>query len=217
MLTVDKLKDIVNLCLEVDSGRTLPPPSSARKKLQETFALTIRKWCKDFSKGYKKLEVGMEYLQRVKGVSFDANEPSSAVERRRKEQRLAKSEAIWRERAKQVEEEMNREGPGSARLEARECLTQLDNCLTLLMPNLLEDEEDDEVVDPRLHGVVNSSATIVTVDLGEKMKIDVNEDNSAVVQNLRDQYRLLMRRLIPTAKRWTATLSRANGYSQALK
>jgi len=260
----------------------------------------IKSWKEVFGEKYKKLEIGFNFLKNVKGVDFESGDARPPLQRQIEEKNRLKIENIWKKRVERVKKEMNAEGIGSARSETKECLTQLDACLMLLLPpspdefdafepegqeefngscdtksdisNELSDlkenesdmalekividneevgennqgklmsenkreedceekensisEEDEEKKShydekreqQRIHGFVNPSSAIISVNLApKKLCLSETEDNASIVQNLRDQYRLLTRRLIPMAKKWAMILGRAGSDTEALR
>lgn len=130
---------------------------------------------------------------------------------------------IWKERVKKVRQEME-----ETRSEIEICQTQIGNCFRLLLPdpatNDFEPEkreetedlefrhifdEDGPVASPssREHGIASTSSGI-SVKVKEDDKIDVENGNETVVENLRDQFVLLTNRFLPLIKKWTVTLTK---------
>ena len=141
-----------------------------------------------------------------------------------KKQRM---ENIWKERTKKVKAEIEE------CLKQKEfdiCTTQIENCLSLLIPTvenfLFHDQECDDMekknVIPqtalgdidRAHGMINRK-TDVTIALSEDKELSlkdmvvINDDNVHVMENLKDQYTLLQNRLLPKVKKWSITLTKA--------
>jgi hypothetical protein len=60
---------------------------------------------------------------------------------------------------------------------------------------------------------MNPSQTIEVslnpADGGADERLEENADNEVVLENLRDQYAILENKLIPLAKKWTVTLTKA--------
>ena len=139
-------------------------------------------------------------------------------------------EKIWKERVKKVEEEIE---DCQKQEEIETCLTQMENCLQLLIPapenflfsdsipndqtnNLCGEEGEDKI---RLHGMLNSKVDITVAipsehDISAIKGIVTNEDNRHILENLKDQYMILKNRLLPKVKAWAITLTKA-GTSEA--
>ena len=147
--------------------------------------------------------------------------------RRRELEKKQRMENIWKERTKKVKAEIEE------CLKQKEfdiCKTQIENCLSLLIPTvenfLFHDQESDNMekknVIPqtalgdidRAHGMINRK-TDVTIALSEDKELSskdmvvINDDNVHVMENLKDQYTLLQNRLLPKVKKWSITLTKA--------
>ena len=129
LLTLDELFAILELTLETNNV-LLPPPKSAARKLRSFSAETFHKWVKKYSSAYRKLEHGYNYLRQVKRVEFNDLEGRSAFERQREHERKLKMDNLWRERVKRVQSQIEENAA-----EIQDCLTQLQNCLELVMPS----------------------------------------------------------------------------------
>jgi len=115
-----------------------------------------------------------------------------------------------------------------------ECVLQIQNCLELLLPtpeNFLHDSgggDDEEeaqqpldegsMADGREHGMLDTRTTIkvgvAAVQEGGGATaagggLELTSENSALVENLRDQFLLLNNRLLPLAKKWIVILTKA--------
>lgn len=63
----------------------------------------------------------------------------------------------------------------------------------------------------RGHGLLSASASVsLTLDTsGKSNQLRETSDNSAVLDNLRDQYNLLNNRLLPLVKKWAVILTKS--------
>ena len=200
----------------------MPPPKSAALQLKKTALETVKAWAEEFGAGYKKLALGYNYLRQVKKVDFSDLEARSELQRRVEGERRKKAENVWRERVKRVRKEME-----EARWEVEECVTQLDACFALLRPDPAgefdlgtgpadegaeDSDDDDDEASRRVHGLANAGQSI-EVSIGAsghaEETVEETSDNEAVLENLRDQYAVLVNKLIPLAKKWTVTLTKA--------
>ena len=136
-------------------------------------------------------------------------------------------ENIWKERTKKVKAEIEE---CLMQKEFDICTTQIENCLTLLIPTvenfLFHDQESDDMekknVVPqtalgdidRAHGMINRKTDVTVAlsddkELSSKDMVVINDDNVHVMENLKDQYTLLQNRLLPKVKKWSITLTKA--------
>ena len=141
-----------------------------------------------------------------------------------KKQRM---ENIWKERTKKVKGEIE---DCLKQKEFDICTTQIENCLSLLIPTvenfLFHDQESDDMakknVAPqtaqgdidRAHGMINRKTDVTVAlsgdkELSSKDMVVINDDNVHVMENLKDQYTLLQNRLLPKVKKWSITLTKA--------
>ena len=127
-------------------------------------------------------------------------------------EKKTKMDNIWRERVKKVKLEMEEK-----LIEIQDCMTQMKNCFELLRTDefWMEDKkEDDELLSNddqdslRHHGIFNKTQK-VEISVGETSSIKKTSDNQAVIENLRDQYRLLDTRFLPMVRKWSVTLTKA--------
>ena len=217
-LILDELEVIFALTLETNNV-LLPPPKAAAKKLRILAAETFHDWVTKFGSAYKKLEHGYNYLKQVQSVSFNDIEGRSALERRQELEQRLKMDAIWKERVKKVQMQMD-----DHRRDMDECLTQINSCLELLVTkpeNFLfaededviqhddsreEEEEDDH--DLKSHGIFGVKTTI-TIQAKENEDLKETQDNQPVLSNLREQYAIFSHKLLPMVKKWSITLTKA--------
>ena len=213
-LVLDELETIFSLVLETNNV-LLPPPKSAAKVLRTFSAETFKEWKETFGAAYKKLEHGYKYLKQVKRVCFNDIEGRSELERRREEERKLKMDNIWKERVKRVQAQME-----SHLVDIEDCLTQMKNCIELLVPNpenflFAQDENEgdllEEATDLKSHGILDVKAKI-TIDLppnASSTVIEETDDNRDIFNTLREQYVIFESKLCPMVKKWSITLTKA--------
>lgn len=128
-LVLEDLHYVFEQTLELNNVN-LPPPKTAAKNLRVLAAESIHKWAQKYGSAYKKLEHGYNYLKQVKKVCFNDLEGRSEVERRREEEKKLKMDRIWRERVQSTKNQID-----EVEMDVQDCLTQLDNCIELLLPS----------------------------------------------------------------------------------
>ena len=179
------------------------------------FFQTMHEWKLKFGSTYRKIEHGYNYLRQVKRASFNDIEGRSELERRREEEKTLKMNNIWKERVKKVRQEME-----DRHADIDDCLTQLNNCVELLLPknenflfgedeqpNAAEDDDDDDL-ELKHHGILDTS-TKISIDINLEIKFKITEDNKEIFSNLRDQHSLFSNKLYPMIKKWLVTLTKA--------
>ena len=134
-------------------------------------------------------------------------------------------ENVWRERTQRIRNEI--EDCRKVR-EIETCTTQIESCLELLIPPVeifLSSDSSDipyqslqqrKSVEEmrRENGMVTRNIDIaVDVPSGSTLlpvsKVPISQDNCYVIENLKDQYKILRNRLLPKVKKWMITLAKA--------
>ena len=151
--------------------------------------------------------------------------------RRQEIQNKRRIENVWKERTRKVKDEMEE---CRKHEEFQTCTTQIENCLELLVPppeNFLFSDRSSNVSEnvicpnevhkdiTREHGMINRKVDItIAVRTGNELssinRISICDDNSHILENLKDQHTILKNRLLPKVKKWTITLAKA-GTSEA--
>ncbi|XP_027010548.2 UV-stimulated scaffold protein A [Tachysurus fulvidraco] len=131
-LLVTNLQEFLELTVETDVEQPLPPPKEVARKLKTQAIQTVQVWQTTYGEAYKKLALGYHFLKQVKKVDFQDVEARTLAERRRQEEKQQRLERIYKgklEKAKQEMEEMANE--------IEESLTEMNNCMTLILPDSL--------------------------------------------------------------------------------
>ncbi len=61
----ENFQELMLLTAETDPAKPLPPPRAARQQLKKLVWETVPKWVEKFGTGYKKLELGYNFLKQV--------------------------------------------------------------------------------------------------------------------------------------------------------
>lgn len=129
MLLID-FQIFLELTVETDCKQPLPPPKAAAKVLKEKAIEAIDSWHRKFGPHYKKLDLGYNYLKRVKNVEFNSHAARSQAERRQSEERERRKKNIINGQIIRVENEMS-----DMISEMELCATEIENCFKLLLPH----------------------------------------------------------------------------------
>uniref|UniRef100_W5KEW9 UV-stimulated scaffold protein A n=1 Tax=Astyanax mexicanus TaxID=7994 RepID=W5KEW9_ASTMX len=130
VLLVSNLQEFLELTVETDVDQPLPPPKEVAKKLKVQAMQTVQTWQATYGDAYKKLALGYHFLKQVKKVDFQDVEARTLAERKRQEEKQQRLERIYKEKLEKAKQEME-EMTG----EMEESLTEMNNCLVLLMPD----------------------------------------------------------------------------------
>lgn len=129
MLLID-FQIFLELTMETDYKQPLPPPKSAAKILKEKAIEAIDSWNRKFGPHYKKLDLGYNYLKRVKNVEFNSRTARTQAESRQSEERERRKRNIISGQIIRVENEMS-----DMISEMELCATEIENCFKLLLPH----------------------------------------------------------------------------------
>lgn len=181
MLLID-FQIFLELTVETDYKQPLPPPKSAAKVLKEKAIEAIDSWHRKFGPHYKKLDLGYNYLKRVKNVEFHSLTARTQAESRQYEERQRRKRNAINGQIIRVENEM-----ADMISEMELCATEIENCFKLLLPHPDEYEihggdnsaSSSELKQMPNHEGVTKAQDIseVTEDVGEKQVTDDQMDN----------------------------------------
>ncbi|XP_033632589.1 UV-stimulated scaffold protein A-like [Asterias rubens] len=129
-LLVADMQEFLALTVETVGDYPLPPPKAAAKLLKEQTLKAVQEWNNKYGKAYKKLALGYGFLKYNKVVDFANLEARSAAERRAQAARQAKMQVLMAQKISRALTDMEETIP-----EINECLTQIENCFELLLPN----------------------------------------------------------------------------------
>ncbi|XP_057705493.1 UV-stimulated scaffold protein A isoform X2 [Corythoichthys intestinalis] len=128
-LLVDNFQEFLELTVETNFERPLPPPQPVARKLRSLAVQTIQSWQSSYGSAYKKLELGFHFLKQFKKVDFQDAEARTIAERAREAERQRKMERIYKERLEAAIRDLE---DSSTDIEV--ALKELDSCLMLLLP-----------------------------------------------------------------------------------
>lgn len=199
MLLID-FQIFLELTVETDYRQPLPPPKAAAKVLKEKAIEAIDSWHRKFGPHYKKLDLGYNYLKRVKNVEFNSHAARSQAEKRQSEERERRKKNIINGQIIRVENEMS-----DMISEMELCATEIENCFKLLLPH--PDDYEVHCADksacssseleqmPNCEDVTKSQdKREVTEDVREKEVIDSKMDSQitdVVCEKVEDERQLL--------------------------
>ena len=195
-LLSDDFSVFSKLVLDIDPQKPLPPPAAAAKHLRFSASKTIKEWNEVYGVAYKKLRIGYNYLKRSGIVDFDDLEARTTQQRSRIEERETRLNSFKHIQLQALMEEFATE-----ELDINTCVTQMQNGLSLLVPDDCEESGVlDDSPDLRAHGMTDPNFSII-VEV-KPIQVAVNRDNKEVIQFLRDQCKLLSSRFLPSVLKW---------------
>ena len=121
--------ELMELTVETNDDRKLPPPKNVAKALRSTSLSRIEEWHNQFGKHYKKLELGYDYLKRVKKIDFAGIRSRTELERIRQERLESRQQEIETKSIERVDREIKENIN-----DIESAVTQGHNCLNLILP-----------------------------------------------------------------------------------
>ncbi|XP_075712927.1 UV-stimulated scaffold protein A [Rhinoderma darwinii] len=143
-LLISNFQEFLELTVETDYDQPLPPPKEVAQKLKILAIKTVQEWDEKFGEAYKKLSLGYHFLKQNKKVDFQDLRSRTVAERKREEEKQKRLENIYKEKAKKAKTEME-----EMLEDIQSCLTEMENCFNLLLPNLEEFSLVNDEVDER--------------------------------------------------------------------
>ena len=195
------------LVLDIDPEAPLPPPAAAAKQLKLNAARAMKEWNQVYGVAYKKLSVGFNYLKKSKIVDFDDMEARTTQQINQMEEREARLSSFKQNQLHSLLEEFSTE-----EIDIIECITQVQNGLSLLVPDDCEESSTlDETTsvsrdDLRAHGLTDPNFSLI-VEI-KPVRVAVNRDNKEVIQCLKDQFKLLNSRFLPLVRAWNISAAK---------
>ncbi|KAG7461533.1 hypothetical protein MATL_G00192090 [Megalops atlanticus] len=129
-LLVSSLQEFLELTVETNADRPLPPPREVAHKLKTLAIRTVQAWQAIYGQAYKKLALGYHFLKQVKKVDFNDVQVRTLAERKRQEEKEKRLERFYKEKVTKAVQEME-----EASLDIEQCLTEVENCVQLLAPH----------------------------------------------------------------------------------
>ncbi|KAM9834777.1 UV-stimulated scaffold protein A isoform 3-T24 [Syngnathus typhle] len=128
-LLVENFQEFLELTVQTNLKRPLPPPQLVARKLRSLAVQTIQSWQSSYGSAYKKLELGYHFLKQFKKVDFQEAEAGTVPEQERQIERQRKMQRIYDEKLNAAIRELEDCSP-----DIEMTLRELDSCLKLLFP-----------------------------------------------------------------------------------
>ncbi|ODM91767.1 UV-stimulated scaffold protein A [Orchesella cincta] len=218
-LLLDDFHVFLELTVESNSEKLLPPPIPAAKKLKQRVLQSIHKWYSNFQGAHKRLALSYNFLKHNLKVDFDDALKRNAFELQQDLVERQRQSKLVGKKVDSIKSEMEEKVDELSRI-----ITEMNNCFSLLIPkpnDLFQDEGNTELdehesvnadtaVNLREHGIVDRR-TVISIQLYDKpQQIRITEDNAAVVETLKDHYQELKNGYLPSIKKWIQVASKSD-------
>eukprot|EP01114_Cavostelium_apophysatum_P000993 TRINITY_DN10859_c0_g1_i2.p1 TRINITY_DN10859_c0_g1~~TRINITY_DN10859_c0_g1_i2.p1 ORF type:complete len:320 (+),score=74.08 TRINITY_DN10859_c0_g1_i2:75-1034(+) len=213
--------------LSIGTHRPLPQPAESATLLREKSLAIVENWCKLHGEHNKQLMLGYNYLKYTMKMKFpDIQSANNQREQQRLEQE-ARAQNILGVKFNRTNSEMNEMLP-----EIQNLLDQMEGGFDILIPSLEEgnteperkrrkiademadlfgEDDDEEQQETSVNRIVDehglgSTQYELKVQISGNYQNKRNEDNSAVVETIRDALKILLHKYEPIVKDWQDTL-----------
>uniref|UniRef100_A0A1I7SE15 UV-stimulated scaffold protein A n=1 Tax=Bursaphelenchus xylophilus TaxID=6326 RepID=A0A1I7SE15_BURXY len=217
---IKHLQDFLMLTLETDAVRCpLPGPISAAKNLKKWSIKIVKGWIEKFGEGYVKLKGAEKFLKDNKNFDFNSVGADLLIERRRAEEEQFKQ----RVQAKKCGDAISRV-LSESKSDIERTINECRNSIDLLYPDIFQNGDEEKAGTSseltkaefeKLHGYKNNTELQIEIT-SAKVTIEETEDNSILVNALKDAA-ILLRKSLATLQKWLKRLIEVGGdQNQAL-
>ncbi|CAL8079947.1 unnamed protein product [Orchesella dallaii] len=220
-LLLDDFHIFLELTVESNSEKLLPPPITAAKKLKQRVLQAIHKWYSNFQEAHKRLALSYNFLKHNLKIDFDDALKRNAFELQQDLVERQRHSKLVGKKVDGIKSEMEEKVDEISRI-----VTEMNNCFSLLIPkpgDLFQDEgqnesdedesPEDTTVNLREHGI-SDPRTVISIHLPSKpQQVRITEDNAAVIETLKDHYQELKNGYLPSIKKWIQVASKSDDES----
>lgn len=184
----------------------LPPPCSVASLLRSRSIEFLEKWHASFGIYYRQLRSGFEYLKNTLKYQFPNRLESTARLQQERREREIRSKEILRNKFENL-----RENYSSIKGEIQLTLDEMGECLDIVRVKEDEFVNMDSVEDGGVIEYSNLTLQRIRMEsLREGESVHENKENTAVFDVLRETYKLLVSRHLPSVQDWISVLVRVD-------
>lgn len=184
----------------------LPPPASIASILRSKSLELLEKWHGSFGVHYRQLRLSLDYLKNTLRYQFPNRLGNAERLQNERRERELRSREILQNKYEKLQENFS-----SIKAEIQSTLDQLGECLGIVSNKegkftsspSPEDDEPEEFTCPTLWQIRQQS-------LKEGEKVHENDENAAVFDALREFYKLLLTKHLPSVQEWISVLVRVD-------
>lgn len=189
-LWAPQLQTFFTLTLGYRRNSPLPPPEAIAKKLKQETVEVVNSWNTKFGKFYRELRLGVDYMKNILRVQL----PESNT---RERERDAVTKQILKDKFEFLK--CNYDG---IRMEVRECVDEIKECLEII--SVKEDEDENEQFGISELDMIRLEA----VKEGKRVKESC--ENKAVFDTIRELYKVLVSKHLKEIAEWISVMVRVD-------
>ncbi|CAH0385602.1 unnamed protein product [Bemisia tabaci] len=177
-LIIADLQQIFELTAEINAKNRMPPPRKVAENLKKMALKTVKEWNSVYGPAYKRLSLGLQYLQKCAKINFE---------------RLEREESLTRDLNRQIERRKRMEIEAKLiklhaeisenETEIRMAVNALEACMGILVPRLNDFSLDDE------DGSFSTEKPSTSAESTSSSKVAVEEENFAIEDEANLEYR----------------------------
>lgn len=239
-------EEFLELVEGTNPEKPLPLPVPVSKELKIKGLEFIKNWATKFGEKYIRLPLAVNYLKKCKKVDFNDMEARNVAERERQHQEQERVDRLTNEKIAKIKTEMQEisEEMSIVAIQMENCFKLLiphssnelfsaddfeekhsepkDNCAEDSYMNCSDALTPENVASStagerlRDHGVYDMKKTL-TIEMNKDSEVDINDDTSPIIENLKDFEKQINTRYYPMVTRWLKILSKGNNCSDILK
>ncbi|KAG0486537.1 hypothetical protein HPP92_008632 [Vanilla planifolia] len=183
----------------------LPPPSTIAANLRSKTIELLEKWNSSFGVHYKQLRLGFDYLKNTLRYNFPNRIESASRLQQEKRERELRTKQILLDKFENLKENIS-----SIKSDIQSTVDEIGQCLEIA--NVREGNPLDFNVEDNEFEELNSLSLrqIRLESLKEGEKVHENSENKAIFDALRESYRLLISKHLPSVQEWISVLVRVD-------
>ncbi|XP_077226933.1 uncharacterized protein LOC143860250 [Tasmannia lanceolata] len=204
-LLVVNFDQFLSLSIGFRRNLPLPPPPTIASILRSKSMELLEKWNASFGIHYKQLRLGFDYLKNTLRFQFpNLLENTSRLQQERREREMRSNEILL------SKFETLREVFSSIKSEIQTTVDEIGECLDIV--RVKEDGlmETDTIEDKAEEYSTSVLHQIRLASLKEGENVYENGDNKAVFDVLRELYKLLVSKHLPSVQEWVSVLVRVD-------
>lgn len=225
LLLIENVQEYMDLTMGVDFNNPLPPPRLVADKLKQESLRAFKTWHSKYGIAYSKLSLAFTYLSDVKKVKFDQPEPQHNSTRQIQQKQASRKEIVNGIKLDKLKLETDK-----SMWEIIHCIKEIQSGLKLLIPDFNDDDDNDNNVIDKTNVKSTSESVLreaglpgrgynVELDLTllSPMHVSQTEDNSSVVERIKDCVKSANRIHLPRLRKWLNVASKCEASSDFLK
>lgn len=209
-LWVQRFERFLLLSVGFRSEHSLPPPSDRASLLRSKTLEFLEVWNHNFGQHYRQLRLGYHYLKNILRLQFPNPNPAidSRDADRKRQQRAARSQELLRSKFQTLSQNFP-----AFKSEVDSTIDEIERCFEILKQQQEEKERqgDEDFEEYEYTSSTSAKLRLIREEaMNEEQKLVENRDNEAVFDVVRELYKLLTTRHLPTIQEWLQVIMKVD-------